>query len=79
MNTDNTMHRYAIAVSGIDGIEIEGERIVEVPAATNKKFLLVAAVGDGAASKGSHQIFFDLRALNHDKIAVREKTTFFMP
>ncbi|MBS1229859.1 MAG: cytochrome c oxidase accessory protein CcoG [Proteobacteria bacterium] len=79
MNTDNTMHRYAISVAGVPGIEIEGERIVEVPAATNKKFLVVAAVDDGAASSGSHKIFFDIRALNHDPIAVREKTTFFMP
>lgn len=79
MNTDDTAHRYAIDVTGVDGIEIAGERIVEVPAATNKKFLLVAVVDDGAASKGSHPIFFDLRALNHDAIAVREKTTFFMP
>ena len=33
----------------------------------------------GAAGKGAHPIFFDLRALNHERIAVREKTTFFMP
>ena len=79
MNTDNTMHRYAIGVSGVDGIELVGERIVEVPAATNKKFLVVASVPEGAAHKGSNKIFFDLRALNHDAIAVREKTTFFMP
>ena len=79
MNTDTTMHRYAIGVSGVDGIELVGERIVEVPAATNKKFLVVASVAEGAAHKGSNTIFFDLRALNHDAIAVREKTTFFMP
>ena len=46
---------------------------------TNKKFVIVAAVDNGAAGKGSHPIFFDLRALNHERIAVREKTTFFMP
>ena len=79
MNTDKTMHRYAISVAGVPGIEIVGERILEVPAAANKKFVLVAAVDDGVASKGAHPIFFDLRALNHERIAVREKTTFFMP
>jgi cytochrome c oxidase accessory protein FixG len=79
MNTDSTAHRYAISVSGIDGIEIASEQIVEVPAATNKKFLVVAAVTEGAASKGSNKILFDIRALNHEAIAVREKTTFFMP
>ena len=79
MNTDQTAHRYAISVAGVDGVEIVGERIVEVPAAANKKFVIVAAVDDGAASKGAHPIYFDLRALNHERIAVREKTTFFMP
>ena len=79
MNTDQTMHRYAISVAGVDGVEIVGERILEVPAAANKKFVIVAAVDDGAAGKGVHPIYFDLRALNHERIAVREKTTFFMP
>ncbi|WP_301102246.1 cytochrome c oxidase accessory protein CcoG [Propionivibrio sp.] len=79
MNTDDMAHRYAISANGIEGIEIAGEQIVEVPAATNQKFLIVTSVKNGAASKGSNKIFFDIRALNHDKIAVREKTTFFMP
>ncbi|MBK7423635.1 MAG: cytochrome c oxidase accessory protein CcoG [Propionivibrio sp.] len=77
MNTDATTHRYAISVSGIEGIDIVGERIVEVPAASNKSVLVIVAAQD--ASKGSNRIFFDVRAQNHDSIAVREKTTFFMP
>ena len=79
MNTDNSAHRYAIGVGGVDGIELVGERVVEVPAASNRKFVVVASVGEGAASKGSNKIFFDIRAINHETIAVREKTTFFMP
>jgi len=77
MNTDATSHRYAIDVSGIEGIDIAGERIIEVPAASNKSVLVIVSAQD--ASKGSNKIFFDVRALNHDSIAVREKTTFFMP
>ena len=77
MNTDATTHRYAISVSGIEGIDIAGNRIVEVPAASNKSVLFIVSAQD--ASKGSNKIFFDVRALNHDSIAVREKTTFFMP
>ena len=77
MNTDATTHRYAISVSGIEGIDIVGERIVEVPAASNKSVLVIVSAQD--ASKGSNKIVFDIRALNHDTIAVREKTTFFMP
>ncbi len=79
MNTDEAAHRYSINVSGIDGIDLVGERIVEVPAASNKSFLVVAAVEEGAAPKGSNKILFDIQAMNHDTIAVHEKTTFFMP
>ena len=77
MNTDATTHRYAISVSGIEGIDIAGEPIIEVPAASNKSVLVIVSAQD--ASKGSNKIVFDIRALNHDTIAVREKTTFFMP
>ena len=35
-NTDVEAHRYKISVSGIDGIDIMGERIAEVPAASTK-------------------------------------------
>jgi cytochrome c oxidase accessory protein FixG len=79
MNTDDDAHRYALSVSGLAGIEIAGERIVEVPAASSRRIVLVASVEDGAATKGSNKIQFEIRAMNHDKIVVREKTTFFMP
>lgn len=79
MNTDEAAHRYAITVGGIDGVDLVGERIIDVPAASSKNVLVVVAVEDGAAAKGSNKIFFDVRAMNHDRIAVHEKTTFFMP
>ena len=79
MNTDDDVHRYALSVSGLAGIEIVGERIVEVPAGSSRRIVLVAAVEDGVATKGSNKIQFEIRAMNHDKIVVREKTTFFMP
>ena len=78
-NTDESAHRYAISVSGIDGIDIVGERIVEVPPAFSKTVLLSARVEAGAGKKGSNQIFFEIKALNHEKIVVREKASFFLP
>ena len=77
MNTDATTHRYAISVSGIEGIDIASEPIVEVPAASNKSVMVIVAAQD--ANKGSNKIMFEIRALNNDSITVREKTTFFMP
>jgi len=79
MNTDDEAHRYSLGVSGVTGIEIAGERIVEVPAASSRRVIVVASVEDGAATKGSNKIQFEIRAMNHDKIVTREKTTFFMP
>ena len=78
-NTDEAPHRYQISVSGIDGIDIVGERITEVPAASNKSILVVASVKEGVAGKGSNKISFEIRSTSNDKIAVHEKTTFFMP
>ena len=79
INTDERAHRYALEVTGVDGIQISGDQVLEVPATSNKKILVVASVEDGVASQGSHPIFFDVRALSDDKIAVQEKTAFFMP
>jgi hypothetical protein len=79
MNTDESAHRYALSVSGIEGIDIVGDQVVEVPAASNKNILVVASVKDGSAPKGSNKILFEIRAIDNEEIAVHEKTTFFMP
>ncbi len=78
-NTDEAPHRYAINVSGLEGIDIVGERIVEVPSASAKTVLLAARVDPGVGAKGSNPIFFEIKAQNHDKIAVREKASFLLP
>ena len=79
MNTDEVAHRYSVDVSGVDGIEIASDRVVEVPAMSNKNFLVVASVEDGVVPKGSNKILFEIRALNDEAVAVKEKTTFYMP
>ena len=79
MNTDEQPRRYAVAVAGIEGIKIVGETMLEVPAASNRNFVVVASVKDGVAPKGSNKIVFDVRALENDRIAVQEKSTFYMP
>ena len=79
MNSDEVSHRYSIAASGVDGIQIASERVVEVPAMSNKNFLVVASVEDGIVPKGSNKIFFEIKALGDGSVAVKEKTTFYMP
>jgi cytochrome c oxidase accessory protein FixG len=78
-NTDEAAHRYLISVSGMNGIEIVGERDVYIPAASSKTVLLAARVEPEAGKKGSNPIFFDVKAENFEDIAVHEKATFFLP
>ncbi|MCM8598023.1 MAG: cytochrome c oxidase accessory protein CcoG, partial [Candidatus Accumulibacter sp.] len=78
-NTDGVPHRYSIGVSGIDGIDIVGERLVEIPAASSTTVALSARVQPESGKKGSNQIFFEIRAITDDKLAIREKTSFFLP
>ena len=79
MNTDEKAHRYAIAVSGIDGIAIVGEPSVDVPAISTRTIQLTAGVKEGAGKKGSNPIHFELRAQDNDAITMREKASFFLP
>jgi len=79
MNTEEEVRRYSLGVSGLPGAEIVGERIVEVPAATTESVLVAVRVPPEAGGKGANQIFFDIQAQNHDKVAVREKASFMLP
>ncbi len=79
MNTDEAEHRYAISVSGMDGIDLVGERIVDVPAASAKTVMLSARVDGESGNKGTSRIFFEIKAQNHEGIVVREKASFFLP
>jgi cytochrome c oxidase accessory protein FixG len=79
MNTTEEPKRYALSVAGLDGIEIAGEHIVDVEAAKNQEVTVVVRVPPESAKKGANTIYFDIKALNHDKIAVHEKATFLTP
>ncbi|MCK6406446.1 MAG: cytochrome c oxidase accessory protein CcoG [Rhodocyclaceae bacterium] len=78
-NTGESMHRFALSVSGLQGIEIAGERIVEVPAASSKTVTVAVRSDAESGKRGSNEIHFEIVAQNHDKIAVREKAAFLMP
>ena len=79
MNTTEEPKRYSLAVEGMDGIEILGERIVEVASAENHEVTIVVRVPPESGKKGANTIYFDIKAQNHDKIAVHEKASFLMP
>jgi cytochrome c oxidase accessory protein FixG len=79
INVSETPHRYAVTVSGLQGIDMVGDRIIEVPAAGARSFAVQVRVPADSGKKGSNQIFFDVKSLADDKVAVHEKASFLQP
>ena len=79
MNVSESAHRYAIRVSGMEGIDIASERIVEVPAAGARIVAVPVRAPPESGRKGSNRIYFDVKTIGDEKIAVHEKASFLMP
>jgi polyferredoxin len=79
INVSEAPHRYAVSVSGLQGIEMVGDRIIEVPAAGSRSFAVQVRVPPDSGKKGSNQIFFDVKSLADEKVAVHEKASFLQP
>ena len=79
MNTTEEPKRYTLSVEGIEGIELAGERVVSVGSAENQEVTVVVRVPPESGKKGANTIYFNIKAENHDKIAVHEKASFLMP
>jgi hypothetical protein len=79
MNVSEAAHRYAVSVTGLDKIGLVGDRIIEVPAATTKSFTVHVQAPPESGKKGANQIFFDVKDVADEKVAVHEKATFLNP
>ena len=79
MNTTEDAKSYAISVAGMDGIELLGESVVNVASAENHEVTVVVRVPPDSGKKGANKIYFDIKAQNHESIAVHEKASFLMP
>lgn len=79
MNTTEAPKRYVLSVEGLAGVELTGERVVEVDSAKNHEVTVVVRVPPDSATKGASTIFFDIKAEGHEDIAVREKASFLFP
>lgn len=79
MNVSETPHRYSVAVVGLDRISLVGDRTIEVPAATTKSFSVHVQAPPESGKKGANQIFFDVKDVADEKVAVHEKATFLNP
>lgn len=79
MNTTEEPKRYVLSVQGMEGIELVGDNSVEVGSAENHEITVVVRVPPESGKTGANTIYFDVKAENHDKIAVHEKASFLMP
>jgi cytochrome c oxidase accessory protein FixG len=79
MNVSEVQQRYSVVVSGLDKIELVGDPVIELSAASNKNVTYQVRVPPESAGKGSHAIFFDVKSMSNDKVAVHEKAIFLMP
>lgn len=76
MNVTEQPHKYTIAVSGLDGAQLVGDRTVDLAAASNKNVTLQVRVPPESGNPGSNLIFFDVKAVDDPGIAVHEKAAF---
>jgi len=79
MNTAEEPRRFVIGVSGMERLQVASERIVEVPAATTQSVSVRVRAPAEDGKRGSNRIYFDVRAINHDDVFVREKASFLRP
>ncbi|MFZ5509218.1 MAG: cytochrome c oxidase accessory protein CcoG [Pseudomonadota bacterium] len=79
MNTAEEPRRFSIGVVGLEGIEIASDRTVDIPAATTQSVSVRVRAEPGAGQRGSNRIFFEVRAVGHEDVFVREKASFLLP
>ena len=79
MNVSESAHRYTIGVSGLDGIEVESARTVDIPAATTQSVSVDVHAPPESGKKGFNRIYFEVRAVDDEKVTVREKASFLLP
>ena len=79
MNVSESAQRYAVTVTGLPGIDMTGERVLELPPAGSRSFAVQVRVPPESGKRGSNTIFFDVKSLADENVAVHEKATFIQP
>jgi len=77
-NTQEVPHRYRISATGLDTLSVASENEVELPPATTRQFAMRLRIAPGVTGKGSHRIEVEVRAVDNDAIAAREKAIFLV-
>ena len=67
-----------VSISGLDGIRLDGESEMLVPAISTETITVQVRVPHNAADPGAHDVFFEIE-IPGEGTRVRERTTFIMP
>jgi len=78
MNATEQPQRYRIDATGLPGLSLASDAVVEVGAAESRWVPVRLQVPYGSAAAGSHPIHFDVQAVGADA-HVREKSVFLVP
>jgi cytochrome c oxidase accessory protein FixG len=78
MNTSESARAYRLSVSGIPGIRIPGETVIEVDGAASRMVPVKLRIEPGAAAAGTHRIDFGIESTDDASVAVREKSVFIV-
>jgi polyferredoxin len=79
MNTAEARHSFRVTVSGIEGISLANENAFALDGASTRAVAVRVQAERGALGKGSHEIEFELTALDQPSLQVREKAVFIVP
>ncbi len=79
INSAEKAVRYRIGVSGLDGIRVDSEPEVEVAPAGNRLVAVRVRTPPGVGKPGTNRVFFEVKAVGDDQVAVREKASFYIP
>jgi cytochrome c oxidase accessory protein FixG len=79
MNTDERPHRYRITVAGLDTIALASPDLVELQGTASRAVPVRVRVAHGKGEQGSNKIAFEVKALDDERLQVKEKAVFIVP
>ncbi|HMM53788.1 MAG TPA: cytochrome c oxidase accessory protein CcoG [Candidatus Desulfobacillus sp.] len=79
INQAEAPRRFAIAVTGLPGIQLATDAEVDIPPGVSQAVPVRVRVEPDAGKRGSNAIHFEVRALDDDSVFVREKASFLLP
>jgi cytochrome c oxidase accessory protein FixG len=78
MNTEERTHRYRISATGLPGLRLADDGVVEVPPAASLMVPVSLRIESGATAAGPHRIEFVVQATDREQIVAREKSMFLV-